>query len=89
MAVGAEGQVCRAVLMILRLQIPAPELSEDRPALGVEQVWTSGDAPLKVDTKASWLAYVAKRNGEWKHLSHRTVKGPVREDDEPAPAGTR
>jgi hypothetical protein len=95
--------------------------------------WTNGGAPLKVDTKASWLAYVAKQpppyfyreldhvqvelhgnialtigrylylpqsnnpqpghmyvwferlyakqNGEWKHLSHRTVKGPVREDD--------
>jgi uncharacterized protein DUF4440 len=95
--------------------------------------WTSGGAPLKVDTKATWLAYVAKQpppyfyrdldhvqvelhgdialtigrylylpqsntpqpghlyvwfervyqkqNGEWKHLSHRTVKGPVREDD--------
>jgi ketosteroid isomerase-like protein len=95
--------------------------------------WTSGGAPLKVDTKASWLAYVAKQpppylyreldhvqvelhgdvaitvgrylylpqssspqsghlyvwfervyqkqNGEWKHLSHKTVKGPVREDD--------
>ncbi len=103
--------------------------------------WTSGGAPLKVDTKATWLAYVAKQpppyfyreldhvqvelhgnialtigrylylpqssnpqpghmyvwfervyvkqNGEWKHLSHRTVKGPVREDDEPATAGTR
>jgi len=103
--------------------------------------WTSGGAPLKVDTKATWLAYVAKQpppyfyreldhvqvelhgnialtigrylylpqsnnpqpghlyvwfervyqkqNGEWKHLSHRTVKGPVREDDEPASAGTR
>jgi hypothetical protein len=22
-----------------------------------------------------------KQNGEWKHLSHKTVKGPVREDD--------
>ena len=95
--------------------------------------WTTGGAPLKVDTKATWLAYVvkqpppylyreldhvqvelhgnialtigrylylpqssnpqpghmyvwfervyAKQNGEWKHLSHRTVKGPVREDD--------
>lgn len=95
--------------------------------------WTSGGAPLKVDTKATWLAYVAKQpppyvyrdldhvqvelhgnialtigrylylprsndpqpghlyvwfervyekqNGEWKHLSHRTVKGPVHEDD--------
>jgi hypothetical protein len=95
--------------------------------------WTSGGAPLKVDTKASWLAYVVKQpapylyreldhvqveihgdialtvgrylyvpqsanpqpghlyvwfervyqkqNGEWKHLSHKTVKGPVREDD--------
>jgi hypothetical protein len=103
--------------------------------------WTSGGAPLKVDTKATWLAYVAKQpppyfyreldhvqvelhgnialtigrylylpqsnnpqpghlyvwfervyqkqNGEWKHLSHRTVKGPVREDDEPANAGTK
>ena len=103
--------------------------------------WTSGGAPLKVDTKASWLAYVAKQpppyfyreldhvqvelhaniaitigrylylpqsnnpqpghmyvwfervyakqNGEWKHLSHRTVKGPVHEDDEPASAGTK
>ena len=103
--------------------------------------WTSGGAPLKVDTKATWLAYVAKQpppyfyreldhvqvelhgnialtigrylylpqsnnpqpghlyvwfervyqkqNGEWKHLSHRTVKGPVREDDEPASAGTK
>jgi hypothetical protein len=100
--------------------------------------WTTGGAPLKVDTKASWLAYVAKQpapyiyreldhvqvelhgnvaltvgrylylpnsnspraskehlyvwfervyvkqNGEWKHVSHRTVKGPVREADEPA-----
>jgi hypothetical protein len=99
--------------------------------------WTTGGAPLKVDTKASWLAYVAKQpppylyreldhvqvelhgnvaltigrylylpqsntaqppkehlyvwfervyvkqNGEWKHVSHRTVKGPVREADEP------
>lgn len=103
--------------------------------------WTSGGAPLKVDTKATWLAYVAKQpppyiyrdldhvqvelhgdialtigrylylpqsnspqpghlyvwfervyqkqNGAWKHLSHRTVKGPVREDDEPVPAGTK
>jgi uncharacterized protein DUF4440 len=103
--------------------------------------WTSGGAPLKVDTKATWLAYVAKQpppyfyreldhvqvelhgnialtigrylylpqsnnpqpghlyvwfervyqkqNGEWKHLSHRTVKGPVREDDEPASSGTK
>ena len=103
--------------------------------------WTSGGAPLKVDTKASWLAYVAKQpppyfyreldhvqvelhgniaitigrylylpqsnnpqpghlyvwfervyqkqNGEWRHLSHRTVKGPMKEDDEPASAGTK
>jgi len=95
--------------------------------------WTTGGAPLKVDTKTSWLAYVAKQpppyfyreldhvqvelhgdiaitvgrylylpqssnpqpghlyvwfervyqkqNGQWKHLSHKTVKGPVREDD--------
>jgi hypothetical protein len=100
--------------------------------------WTTGGAPLKVDTKASWLSYVVKQpppylyreldhvqvelhgnvaltigrylylpnsnnppqakehlyvwfervyikqNGEWKHASHRTVKGPVREADEPA-----
>jgi hypothetical protein len=100
--------------------------------------WTTGGAPLKVDTKATWLAWVAKQpapyiyreldhvqvelhgnvaltigrylylpqsntppaakehlyvwfervyikqNGEWKHASHRTVKGPVREADEPA-----
>jgi hypothetical protein len=99
--------------------------------------WVEGGKPLKVDTKASWLEYVAKeprpyiyreldhvqvelhgdialtigrylylprpnnprpttnhlyvwfervyqkQNGEWKHLSHRTTKGPVREDDEP------
>ena len=103
--------------------------------------WTSGGAPLKVDTKTSWLAWVAKQpppyfyreldhvqvelhgnvaltigrylylpqantppaghmyvwfervyakqNGEWKHLSHRTVKGPVREDDDQTAAGTR
>jgi len=98
--------------------------------------WTTGGAPLKVDTKASWLAYVVKQpppylyreldhvqvelhgdiaitvgrylylpqsnnpqpghlyvwfervyqkqNGEWTHLSHKTVKGPVREDDDAA-----
>jgi len=23
----------------------------------------------------------AKRNGEWQHLSHRTVRGPIREED--------
>jgi len=105
--------------------------------------WTSGGAPLKVDTKETWLAYVgkqpspyiyrrldsvqvelhgdvaltvgrykylprtnsaapttshlyvwferayAKRNGEWQFLSHRTVKGPVREDDDPKSSGTR
>jgi len=102
--------------------------------------WTSGGPPLKVDTKASWLAYVVKqpppylyrdldhvqvelhgdvaltigrylylpqsnnpqpghfsvwfervyqkRNGRWQHLSHKTVKGPVREDDAPAGGGT-
>jgi ketosteroid isomerase-like protein len=97
--------------------------------------WTSGGAPLKVDTKTTWLEYVKKQplpyvyreldsvqvelhgdiaitvgryyylprtnnpapttshlyvwfervyqkqNGRWQHLSHRTVKGPVREDD--------
>jgi hypothetical protein len=95
--------------------------------------WTTGGAPLKVDTKQTWLAYVAqqpppyvyrdldsvqvelhgdiaitygryryqprqsatqngahsyvwfervyaKRNGQWQHLSHRTVKGPVRDE---------
>jgi hypothetical protein len=103
--------------------------------------WTSGGAPLKVDTKSTWLAYVArqpspyfyreldhvqvelhgnialtigrylylpqssspqpghmyvwfervyaKQNGEWKHLSHRTVKGPVREDDDRVQAATK
>jgi hypothetical protein len=99
--------------------------------------WVDGGAPLKVDTKSTWLEYVAKQpspyiyreldkvqvelhgdialtigrylylprptnprpttthqyvwfervyakqNGQWKHLSHRTTKGPVREDDEP------
>jgi len=103
--------------------------------------WVEGGAPLKVDTKTTWLAYVAKeprpymyrdldhvqvelhgdialtigryyylprpnnprpttshqyvwfervyakQNGEWKHLSHRTTKGPVREDDDPKQAG--
>jgi hypothetical protein len=98
--------------------------------------WTTGGAPLKVDTKATWLAYVgkqpppyvyrnldsiqvelhgdiaitigryrylprttspnptsghlyvwferlyAKRGAQWQFLSHRTVKGPVREDDD-------
>jgi Domain of unknown function (DUF4440) len=97
--------------------------------------WVDGGAPLKVDTKATWLEYVAKQpspyiyreldhvqvelhgdialtigrylylprpnsprpttshlyvwfervyqkqDGEWKHLSHRTTKGPIREDD--------
>ena len=93
--------------------------------------WVDGGAPLKVDTKASWIEYVkrqpspyiyreldhvqvelhgdiaitlgryfylpqsngqanhmhvwferlyAKRNGQWQMLSHRTVKGPVRND---------
>jgi hypothetical protein len=105
--------------------------------------WVEGGAPLKVDTKASWLEYVAKKpgpyvyreldhvqvelhgdialtigrylylprpneprpttshlyvwfervyakqNGEWKHVSHRTTKGPVREDDEPKTTAAR
>lgn len=105
--------------------------------------WVTGGAPLKVDTKATWLEYVAKQpspyiyreldhvqvelhgdialtigrylylprpsnpgpttshfyvwfervyakqNGQWKHLSHRTTKGPVREDDEPTQASTK
>jgi hypothetical protein len=94
--------------------------------------WVDGGAPLKVDSKASWIEYVkrrplpyiyreldhqqvelhgdvaitlgryfylpqsnnntaahmhvwfervyAKRNGQWQQLSHRTVKGPVRDD---------
>jgi hypothetical protein len=93
--------------------------------------WADGGAPLKVDTKASWIEYVkkqpspyiyreldhvmvelhgdvaitlgryfylprsngpanhmhvwfervyAKRNGQWQQLSHRTVKGPLRND---------
>ena len=105
--------------------------------------WATGGAPLKTDTKASRLTYVAKdpkpyvyreldhvqvelhgdialtlgrylymprtndtkpttshlyvwfervyqkQNGQWKHVSHKTVKGPVREDDEPAAARTQ
>jgi hypothetical protein len=107
--------------------------------------WVDGGAPLKVDTKASWIEYVkrqpppyfyrdldhiqvelhgdialtlgryfylprpananarpspghlyvwferlyAKQNGRWVHLSHRTIKGPVREDDAPASTSTR
>ena len=105
--------------------------------------WTTGGAPLKVDTKDTWLAYVGqqplpyvyrrldsvqvelhgdialtigryrylprassptpatshlyvwferayvKRNGEWQFLSHRTVKGPVRENDDPKSTSTR
>jgi hypothetical protein len=98
--------------------------------------WVDGGQPLKVDTKATWIAYVkqqpapyvyreldhiqvelhgdiaitlgryfylprsskpttshlyvwferlyVKQNGQWQHLSHRTIKGPVREDDGPA-----
>jgi len=94
--------------------------------------WVDGGAPLKIDTKASWIEYVkrkpspyiyreldhqqvelhgdvaitlgryfylpqsnngnaahmhvwfervyAKRNDQWQQLSHRTVKGPVRDD---------
>ena len=93
--------------------------------------WADGGAPLKVDTKASWIEWVkrqpapyiyreldhvqvelhgdvaitlgryfylpqsngpgnhmhvwfervyAKRNGQWQQLSHRTVKGPLRDD---------
>ena len=94
--------------------------------------WVDGGAPLKIDTKASWIEYVkrkpspyiyreldhqqvelhgdvaitlgryfylpqsnngnaahmhvwfervyAKRNGQWQQLSHRTVKGPLRDD---------
>jgi uncharacterized protein (TIGR02246 family) len=97
--------------------------------------WVDGGAPLKVDSKASWIEYVkrqpppywyreldhvqvelhgdialtlgryyyeprsanasapanhmqvwferlyAKRDGRWQHLSHRTVKGPLRTPD--------
>jgi len=39
--------------------------------------------------KAEGVLLYAKQNGEWKHVSHRTVKGPVREDDDPATAGTK
>jgi hypothetical protein len=31
----------------------------------------------------------AKHNGQWQHLSHRTVKGPVREENEPKTASAR
>jgi hypothetical protein len=105
--------------------------------------WTAGGAPLKVDTKATWIAYVGKQpppyvyrnldsiqvelhgdiaitigryrylprtssptpasghlyvwfervyathGGRWQFLSHRTVKGPVREDDDQRSTGTR
>jgi len=104
--------------------------------------WIDGGAPLKVDTKETWIEYVrrqpppyvyreldhiqvelhgdiaitlgryfylprsnrpttshlyvwfervyARRNGQWQHLSHRTLKGPVREADGPASEiGTR
>jgi hypothetical protein len=31
-----------------------------------------------------WFERVyVQRNGQWQHLSHRTIKGPVREDDGP------
>ena len=94
--------------------------------------WVDGGAPLKIDTKASWIEYVkrkpspyiyreldhqqvelhgdvaitlgryfylpqsnngnaahmhvwfervyANRNGQWQQLSHRTLKGPLRDD---------
>ena len=112
----------------------APMLSEDFLFTHGDG-WTDGGAPLKVDSKTSWLEYVKKQplpyvyreldsvqvelhgdialtigryyylprtnapapptshlyvwfervyqkqNGRWKHLSHRTVKGPVREND--------
>ncbi len=33
-----------------------------------------------------WFERVyAKRNGQWQHLSHRTVRGPIREEDSPGP----
>jgi hypothetical protein len=103
--------------------------------------WVDGGAPLKVDTKASWIEYVkrqpppyvyreldhiqvelhgdiavtlgryfylptsgkpttshlyvwferlyVRQNGQWQHLSHRTIKGPVREEDGPAATSTR
>jgi len=34
-----------------------------------------------------WFERVyAKRNGQWQHLSHRTVRGPIREEDSPKTA---
>jgi hypothetical protein len=103
--------------------------------------WVDGGAPLKVDTKATWIEYVkqqprpyvyreldhiqvelhgdialtlgryfylprsskpttshlyvwfervyVRQNGQWQHLSHRTIKGPVREEDGPAATSTR
>lgn len=103
--------------------------------------WVDGGAPLKVDTKATWIEYVkqqprpyvyreldhiqvelhgdialtlgryfylprsnrpttshlyvwfervyVRQNGQWLHLSHRTIKGPVREDDGPPATSTR
>jgi hypothetical protein len=33
-----------------------------------------------------WFERVyAKRNGQWQHLSHRTVRGPISDDDSPKP----
>lgn len=35
-----------------------------------------------------WFERVyAKRNGRWQHLSHRTVRGPIREEDNPKASG--
>lgn len=99
--------------------------------------WVDGGEPLKVDTKASWIAWAkkqpapyvyrdldhvqvelhgdvaitlgryfylpqsntppshsyvwfervyAKRNGQWQMLSHRTVKGPVRDEASTTPS---
>ena len=95
--------------------------------------WTTGGAPLRVDSRADWMATVAnapyasrvldsvktevhgdivitygryvgrfkngapgrrtftvwyervyaKRNGKWQYLSHRTVDGPIYENDTP------
>ena len=37
-----------------------------------------------------WFERVyVKQNGQWLHLSHRTLKGPVREEDTPPSSSTR
>ena len=42
-------------------------------------------APPSTSHQYVWFERVyQKRTGQWTHLSHKTVKGPLREDNEPA-----